>query len=431
VLFASCFLLFGISISPVFAAEPSLTEVLSYLGFTNIVESTIETFPAGAYNITLYAEFAAYRDENVLSGYKVGTNTYTTFFTGSEGGSGYLSSPIIKTVTFSEAFGLSFLSPGPCRYCTQTSMNPDGVQHVKVYRNSVDPSMYLVGFEDLYEGGDLDYQDMVLSLQLQHYLKIVSPYGVPGGGGWHYNGTTVCAHLADGIVDHGNETRRIFTYWSGDASGTSCAESNPILMNQNKTATANWKTRYYLNVQTNPSDLVAIGGTGWHDKNENIMLTAPSVSGYNFGYWDVDETSKGEGIASISVLMDRPHIATAHYVQSVTYALTITATFGGTTMPPPGVYTYASGSTVQVSPMPNAKYMFSHWELDGVNIGSPVPYTVMMNDNHNLKAVFRAIPVGGYSFSTMRYLFPQHAATYGALLVLSCFTLSLEKRKRK
>jgi hypothetical protein len=34
-----------------------------------------------------------------------------------------------------------------------------------VYRNLDDPKMFLIGFENLYEAGDRDYQDMVFSIR--------------------------------------------------------------------------------------------------------------------------------------------------------------------------------------------------------------------------------------------------------------------------
>ena len=71
-----------------------------------------------------------------------------------------------------------------------------------------------------------------------------------------------------------------------------------------------------------------------------------------------------------------------------TYTLTITATAGGTTSPSPGVYTHAYCSSVEVTAIPDTNYAFDHWELDGVNVGSVNPYSVLMDDNHTLHAVF-------------------------------------------
>jgi len=84
------------------------------------------------------------------------------------------------------------------------------------------------------------------------------------------------------------------------------------------------------------------------------------------------------------------------------YALTIITANGGTTTPIPATHNYEAGSLVQVAAIPNANYLFDHWELDGLNVGSATPYVVVMNKNHTLKAIFRHIPppanpVGGYA----------------------------------
>lgn len=159
------FLLIPCIVIPVHAAEPSLVEVLDHLGFTNVVEADVGTFPPGLYDITLYAEFAAYSDRNELSFYEVSTSTYNLIFAGPEGGFEYLSPSITKTITAGYQFGLSMLTPENHRYFTENNFNPDGQQHAKVYKNLDDPSMFLIGFENLYGAGDRDYQDLVFSLK--------------------------------------------------------------------------------------------------------------------------------------------------------------------------------------------------------------------------------------------------------------------------
>ena len=161
------FLLIPYSIIPAQASEPPNTEIFDHLGFTNVTEVDVETFPAGMYNITLYAEFSAYSYENELSYYEVGTSTYNLIFAGPEGGFEYISPPTTKTIVAGSQFGLSILTPENYTYLTEKNLNPDGQQHFRVYKSLDDPSMFLVGLEDLYEGGDRDYQDMVFSLEIQ------------------------------------------------------------------------------------------------------------------------------------------------------------------------------------------------------------------------------------------------------------------------
>jgi parallel beta-helix repeat protein len=75
----------------------------------------------------------------------------------------------------------------------------------------------------------------------------------------------------------------------------------------------------------------------------------------------------------------------------ITYSLTMTTTIGGTTNPNPGTYIFTANSAVQVMAIQEADYLFEHWELDGVNVGSSNPFTVTMDKNHVLKAVFSLV----------------------------------------
>lgn len=145
-------------------AEPSLKDVLTQLGFTHLVESGATTFPAGTYNITLYAEFASYCNENELSYYQKGTQDFFLIYSGPEGGSEYITPPLSKTFQMDFEFGLSMLSPGPHRYFTEYTFNPDGQNHSRIYENLDKLGMFLIGFENLFGAGDRDYQDMVFSL---------------------------------------------------------------------------------------------------------------------------------------------------------------------------------------------------------------------------------------------------------------------------
>ena len=148
------------------AAEPSLGTILDYFGFTNRAVSSVQTWSAGTYNITLYAEFAGYHDQNELSYYQVSTSVFNVIFTGPEGGNGYVVPPITKSFTINYQFGLSLLSGDGHRYFTEKSRNPDGLTHAKVYENLDSPGMYLIGLENLYGySGDRDWNDMVVALK--------------------------------------------------------------------------------------------------------------------------------------------------------------------------------------------------------------------------------------------------------------------------
>ena len=159
---------------------------------------------------------------------------------------------------------------------------------------------------------------------LQYYLSVFSPYGVVGGEGWYDVNETAYTFLDVGVFDHNNGTRRVFVSWGGDASGTNYTKSNPILMDRPKTAVADWKTQYLLIVATDPAGLqlqpsrsplgeAGPAGGWWYDAYVNVSLSAPPVAGYDFNHWDVDGVAFEVGRHELTVLMDGPHTATAHY----------------------------------------------------------------------------------------------------------------------
>jgi len=76
----------------------------------------------------------------------------------------------------------------------------------------------------------------------------------------------------------------------------------------------------------------------------------------------------------------------------VQYDLTISVVGSGTTNPAPGLHTYDQGAVVPVDAIPDAGWTLDHWELDTVNVGAADPYTVTMDTDHTLTAVFVEIP---------------------------------------
>ena len=77
------------------------------------------------------------------------------------------------------------------------------------------------------------------------------------------------------------------------------------------------------------------------------------------------------------------------------YTLTITSTVGGTTSPSPSIYSYAQGTNVPVTAMPDAGYTLDHWELDEADVGATNPIQVVMDTDHTLHAVFSPVTIEG------------------------------------
>ncbi len=226
----------------------------------------------------------------------------------------------------------------------------------------------------------------IQGLPVQYYLTVISPYGVAGGNGWYDNNTNAYATLETGIIDHGNGTRRVFTSWSGDASGTNYATSDQILMDGPKTAVANWKTQYYLTLTSTSGGTTNPSGSAWYDAGTMVSVTAIPDTYYLLDHWELDSTPVGS-VNPYSVIINTANTLHAIFVQE-TSTLTITVSAGGTTDPSPGTHIYPAGTYVMVTAMPEEHYVFNHWELDGVPVGSENPYIVFLNPDHTLQAVF-------------------------------------------
>ena len=235
-----------------------------------------------------------------------------------------------------------------------------------------------------------------------YFLKVkTEPTGIVTipGEGW-YDGFSSVNLTAPYMISVSTGVRYRFSYWDVDSTSRDVEiNSINVFMDTNHTATAHYIRQYYLTVKTDPLGITAVLGEGWYDESANVTISAPAVSGYNFEYWDANGASQASGVISLTVHMNAPRTATAHYtqiIQIIAYTLTITATEGGTTNPAPRTYNYAASSTVQVTALPNANYIFSHWELDNVNVSSANPYTVTMDQNHTLKAVFSKAIAGWF-----------------------------------
>jgi parallel beta-helix repeat protein len=172
----------------------------------------------------------------------------------------------------------------------------------------------------------------------------------------------------------------------------------------------------------------------------------PSGGNYWSDYTGVDvksglnqNLSGSDGIGDTPYVIDTDNID--HYPLIIpfgaspppTYSLTIIITVGGTTNPVSGTYSYTANSAFEVSAIPNVNYLFDHWELDSLNVGSANPYTVLMNKNHTLKAVFSPIPspkpVGGYSIQIEATITTKPLTLYLALATILVIGFTTIKRK--
>jgi len=130
-------------------------------------------------------------------------------------------------------------------------------------------------------------------------------------------------------------------------------------------------------------------GTYRYTANAVVEVAAVPDTYFVLDHWELDGVNVGSA-NPYSVLMDNNHTLHAVFVP-ITYTLTITTTTGGTTSPSPSSYVYDAGTSVSVTAISDAYYSFDHWELDGVNVGSSNPYSVLIDNNYVLYAIFRLL----------------------------------------
>jgi len=139
-----------------------------------------------------------------------------------------------------------------------------------------------------------------------------------------------------------------------------------------------------INVAAGANGTVSPSGSQTLTVGQTYAFVATPNLGYSLDHWDLN----GANLGSITPLSLT--VTSAMNGQNLTAIFKQITTVGGTTNPVPGSHVYDSGATIQVNAIPNSGYVFDHWVLDNINVGATNPYTVTMNANHNLQAIFKA-----------------------------------------
>jgi len=217
----------------------------------------------------------------------------------------------------------------------------------------------------------------------QYYLTVTSTYGTTGGAGWYDSGTTAHASLNTNIVPGAAGVQYVFTSWGGDASGFDYSSSNGILMDGAKTATAGWKTQYFLTVN---SDHGSTGGEGWYDSGSSAyasvnagIITGGTGIQYVFTSWTGD-ASGSDHSSSDSITMNSPKSATADW--KTQYYLTVSSdhgTIGGDGWYDAGTLASASIDTDLIAGDTGVQYEFIEWIGDATGLDYAASDSITMD----------------------------------------------------
>ncbi len=185
-----------------------------------------------------------------------------------------------------------------------------------------------------------------------------------------------------------------FSYWGGDASGTS--RSTSVYMDRNKSVTAYFKKvvkEYTLTTSVYPPGAGSVTGAGTYRSGIYATLYATPASGYEFERWSGDAS----GISrSVRVYMDRDKRAVANFKKKVVPGFTLTVLMSPTSAagwvrkePDKPSYTY--GETVKLTATSAAGYRFSYWTVNGERAGYSSTLTLMVTTDLEVIAYYTKV----------------------------------------
>jgi uncharacterized repeat protein (TIGR02543 family) len=241
--------------------------------------------------------------------------------------------------------------------------------------------------------------------KIQYYLNVTSAHGTIGGEGWYDPGATAYALVTPLIVEEPGGIRYVFVDWTGDATGNT-SPSDPILMDSDKVAIANWNLELHLDVV---SAYDSPYGTGWYAPGvtANFGVTTPVDLGNGtlmvFVGWSGDVTQTAP---TGSIVMTKSSTVVAAWIRQ--YLVTFNTTLpNGNLLTIPGVPQalppgfdifgafYAAGSTAAGGPAPlitpgpdGTRYVFKGWDLDGVLLTPGTDFSFFVNGPHNASMIF-------------------------------------------
>jgi hypothetical protein len=121
---------------------------------------------------------------------------------------------------------------------------------------------------------------LMAAWKTQYLVTVQSEYGSASGGGWYDAGSPVQVSIQPGL-QYSNQTRRIFTGWTGDISGTSTTLT--LTANGPINAVAQWVTQYQITFQLAGLPSSTTVTLNVNNQTYTITPTQPYTAWYNQG----------------------------------------------------------------------------------------------------------------------------------------------------
>jgi len=178
-------------------------------------------------------------------------------------------------------------------------------------------------------------------------------------------------------------------------TGLSSSQSGSITVSTSGSVTGNYKTQYYLTLDTNPPGVASPSGSGWHDANTYASISTPQYvdivpgsSRHRFSGWTTADMGEitNPSAPSTTVLMDKAKTVTANY--AIQYYLTLTtnppgvASLTGTGWYDANAYAPISAPMYVDIVLGSSRYSFNSWTTpDMAEITDPSsPATTVLMD---------------------------------------------------
>jgi hypothetical protein len=236
-------------------------------------------------------------------------------------------------------------------------------------RLSYTPTTVTVTFQTSGAGSDASGNMLTIDGTGYTYAQL------PASFTWTVSSTHSIA--ASSPVPAGTGKQYVWTAWS-DGGAQSHTYTVP---SSSQTVTANYKTQYYLTVN---SAYGSPSGAGWYDSGATASFSVSSPvsgpSGTQYVCTGYSGDASGSG-ASGSIVMNGPKTVTFSWKTQYQLTMTVSPSGGGTTVPAVGTYWYDAGSEVTTSATANSGYLFESWSGSGTGsyTGTSNPASVTMN----------------------------------------------------
>ena len=207
-----------------------------------------------------------------------------------------------------------------------------------------------------------------------------------------------------------------FDHWELDGANVSSNDTYSLIMDYNHTLTAVYFKQFALDVEVKDElnesaecrvilapfgSLYSDGDSEIYDRGTRVLATALNCPGYRFDHWELDGANVSRN-DTYSLTMDRNHTLTAVYFKQFVLDVNVRDDFNNPVgcrviLAPSNSSLYGDGDSeiydrgtqVLATALNCPGYRFDHWEFDGTRVGSSTNYTVLMDYNHTLRAVYQ------------------------------------------